>query len=78
MFENCFGDYNKPKQALKKRGREGEVSLEKGMSFLYTLSFMTCALAVLDSGVTHDDQIYFVLGRVPVYSLSDKKLSTPT
>lgn len=40
------------------------MSLEKGMPFLEALEFITGAPAAQESGVTHDDQIYFICWEV--------------
>lgn len=47
-----------------KKERQGQVSLKKGASFLETLDFIMGVPAVLEFGITHDDQIYFIFREV--------------
>ena len=51
-------------QVSIKKERQGQVSLKKGASFLETLDFIMGVPAVLEFGITHDDQIYFIFREV--------------
>lgn len=59
-FENRFRDSNKFKWPLKRKKKEKCLLRKKS----YKLDFMMGVPVVLESRITHDDQIYFICKKV--------------